>query len=67
MNFGFEASSTGNLLAILTFLGRFGTPLPGGLVEITAKDQQILSAALICGVFIASLASGIVSDLFGRR
>lgn len=67
MNFGFEAVSTGNLLAIPTFLQRFGTALPGGLVEINAKEQQILNAALICGVFIASLASGIISDLLGRK
>ena len=67
MNFGFEAASTGNLLAIPAFLQRFGTPLPQGLIEINAKDQQILSAALICGVFLASLGSGIISDLLGRK
>ncbi|KAJ4204142.1 hypothetical protein NW759_014979 [Fusarium solani] len=67
MNFGYEAGSTGNLLAIPSFLSRFGNPLPGGLVEITAHDQQVLNAALICGVFIASACSAFVSDLLGRR
>ncbi|KAH7146608.1 maltose permease [Dactylonectria estremocensis] len=67
MNFGFEAGSTGNLLAIPSFLSRFGNPLPGGLIEITVHDQQVLNAALICGVFIASACSGFASDLLGRR
>ena len=67
MNFGYEAASTGNLLAIPTFLARFGNPLPGGLIEISAYDQQVLNAALICGVFIASVCSGSISDMLGRR
>jgi hypothetical protein len=33
MNFGFKAGSTGNLLAIPTFLARFRTVLPGGIVK----------------------------------
>ncbi|KIW64073.1 hypothetical protein PV04_09031 [Phialophora macrospora] len=67
VNFGFEAGSTGNLIANPMFLARFGQQLPGGMIEIKARDQQILNAALICGLFIASVASTWVSDLWGRK
>ncbi|KAJ4249856.1 hypothetical protein NW762_012199 [Fusarium torreyae] len=67
VNFGYEAASTGNLLANPAFLARFGNYIPGGGIEITAHDQQVLNAAMICGVFIASASSGYISDYLGRR
>ena len=67
VNFGYEAASTGNLLANPAFLARFGNPIPGGGIEITAHDQQVLNAAMICGGFTASASSGYISDRVGRR
>jgi len=67
INFGYEAASTGNLLAIPAFLVRFGIPLPGGLYEVSAHDQQVLNAAFTCGLFIACFTAGFVSDIIGRR
>ncbi|CZR68320.1 related to MFS alpha-glucoside transporter [Phialocephala subalpina] len=67
INFGYEAASTGNLLAIPTFLLRFGTPLPNGLREISTYDQQVLNAAFTCGLFAASLTAGFASDIIGRK
>jgi len=67
VNFGYEAASTGNLLAIPTFLVRFGTLLPNGLREISAFDQQVLNAAFTCGLFAASFTAGLVSDIIGRK
>lgn len=67
INFGYEASSTGNLLAIPAFLQRFGTPLPGGQIEVSAYDQQVLNAGFTCGVFTAAFTVGFVSDIIGRK
>ena len=67
INFGYEAASTGNLLAIPTFLLRFGTLLPNGLREISTYDQQVLNAAFTCGLFAASLTAGFASDIIGRK
>lgn len=67
INFGYEAASTGNLLAIPSFLLRFGNPLPNGLIEISAHNQQVLNAAFLCGIFIASFVGGLVSDILGRK
>jgi len=67
VNFGHEAASTGNLLAIPTFLLRFGTPLTNGLREISTYDQQVLNPASTCDLFAASLTAGFVSDIIGRK
>ncbi|KAI5918150.1 general substrate transporter [Camillea tinctor] len=67
VNFGYENSTLGNLLAVDGFLNRFGTETAAGELVITAQDQQILNAATTVGIFISAFATGFLSDLLGRR
>ncbi|KAL4811789.1 general substrate transporter [Aspergillus spinulosporus] len=66
INFGYENSISGSILAMPQFLERFGHQANGTLV-ISAKHQQILNAALSIGVFCAAIITGFLSDAYGRR
>jgi MFS transporter, SP family, general alpha glucoside:H+ symporter len=57
VNFGYESSTLGNLLAVDAFLVRFGTKANGTLV-ITATAQQIINAATTVGIFLSPFAAG---------
>lgn len=67
VNFGYESSTLGNLLAVDAFLRRFGSESSAGTLEITATDQQILNAATTIGIFASAFATGMLSDMLGRR
>lgn len=66
VNFGYEVSTVGNLLAVIPFMERFGHVVDGTLL-ISAKDQQILNAATTVGLFVSAFATGFVSDIIGRK
>ncbi|KAI1847455.1 hypothetical protein JX265_013976 [Neoarthrinium moseri] len=66
VNFGYEVSTLGNLLAVDSFLRRFGEE-SGGAMVISAKDQQILNAATTIGIFTSAFATGLLSDRLGRK
>ncbi|KAH6887449.1 general substrate transporter [Thelonectria olida] len=66
VNFGYEVSTVGNLLAVIPFMERFGHVVDGTLL-ISAKDQQILNAATTVGLFVSAFATGWVSDIIGRK
>ncbi len=40
INMGYEINMTGNLLAVPTFLAKFGVRTASGVLEISARDQQ---------------------------
>ncbi|KAF9697789.1 hypothetical protein EKO04_004004 [Ascochyta lentis] len=67
VNFGFELALVGNIIAIPAFLDRFSVTTASGVVEITARDQQVLNAATTVGIFVAAFTAGIIADRFGRR
>ncbi|KAI0123760.1 maltose permease [Xylariales sp. AK1849] len=67
VNFGYEVSTSSNLLAVDSFLLRFGTKSGGGTWVISATDQQILNAATSLGIFLSAFATGFLSDAFGRK
>ncbi|KAF7540107.1 hypothetical protein G7Z17_g12273 [Cylindrodendrum hubeiense] len=66
INFGYEIALVGNILAIPSFLERFGDDTPNGR-EIPTQTQQILNAASYGGIFVAAFATGFISDIWGRR
>ncbi|KAJ3958663.1 hypothetical protein N0V92_004745 [Colletotrichum tropicale] len=66
VNFGYEASTVGNLLAVTPFLEEFGQQVDGEWV-VSARDQQILNAATTIGLFVSAFATGFVSDRLGRK
>jgi MFS family permease len=67
INMGYDLGMTGNLLAVPTFLTKFGQRTSSGTLEISARDQQVLNAASSVGLAVAAFATGILSDWFGRR
>ncbi|KAH7123244.1 general substrate transporter [Dactylonectria estremocensis] len=66
VNFGYEVSTVGNLLAVTPFMEQFGRVVDGVLL-VTAKDQQILNAATTVGLFMSAFATGFISDIIGRK
>ncbi|KAK4234234.1 general substrate transporter [Achaetomium macrosporum] len=66
INFGYELSTVGNLLAVNPFLERFGEVVDGVLL-VSAKNQQILNAATTVGLFTSAFTTGLISDIFGRK
>ncbi|KAH6996941.1 maltose permease [Ilyonectria destructans] len=66
INFGYEIALVGNILAIPSFLERFGKDTPNGR-EIPTQTQQILNAATYGGIFVAAFTAGFISDIWGRR
>ncbi|KAH8667723.1 general substrate transporter [Ilyonectria robusta] len=66
INFGYEISTVGNLLAVIPFMKRFGEEVDGVLL-VSAKDQQILNAATTVGLFVSAFATGFISDIVGRK
>ncbi|KAF7558170.1 hypothetical protein G7Z17_g107 [Cylindrodendrum hubeiense] len=66
VNFGYEASTVGNLLAVIPFMEQFGEVVDGTLL-VSAKDQQILNAATTVGLFVSAFATGFISDIIGRK
>ncbi|KAF6840437.1 maltose permease [Colletotrichum plurivorum] len=66
VNFGYEASTVGNLLAVTPFLEEFGQQVNGEWV-VSAQDQQILNAATTIGLFVSAFATGFISDRIGRK
>ncbi|OQE25347.1 hypothetical protein PENSTE_c006G09328 [Penicillium steckii] len=66
INFGYEVSTVGNLLAVDSFLTQFGVEANGTL-EIRATDQQLLNAASTIGLFCSAFATGFISDKIGRK
>lgn len=66
MNFGYENSISGSILAMPQFLEEFGHQTNGTMV-LGSQDQQILNAALSVGVFCAAIIAGFLSDACGRR
>jgi hypothetical protein len=59
INYGYDAESFGNLLAIPTCLDQFGPALPKGGIEMSAHDWHVLNAAFTCGLFLVSFAAGL--------
>lgn len=66
INFGYEVSMMGKLLAVTPFAKHFGYKA-GATWIISAKDQQILNAANTIGIFCSAFLTGIVSDFIGRK
>lgn len=66
INFGYEISTVGNLLAAIPFMKQFGEEVNGVLL-VSAKDQQILNAATTVGLFVSAFATGFISDIVGRK
>ncbi|KXH57965.1 maltose permease [Colletotrichum salicis] len=66
INFGYEISTIGKLLAVTPFAQRFGHEI-NGKWQVAARDQQILNAAGTIGIFVSAFATGFISDIFGRR
>ncbi|KAM5343609.1 hypothetical protein ACJ41O_012146 [Fusarium nematophilum] len=66
INFGYEIALVGNILAIPSFLDRFGADTPNGR-EIPTQTQQILNAATYGGIFLAAFTTGFISDIWGRQ
>ncbi|KAF5001208.1 hypothetical protein FDECE_11028 [Fusarium decemcellulare] len=66
INFGYEVSMMGKLLAVTPFAQKFGYKA-GETYVIAATDQQILNAANTIGIFVSAFATGIVSDFIGRK
>ncbi|UQC91636.1 maltose permease [Colletotrichum lupini] len=66
INFGYEVSTIGKLLAVTPFAQRFGHEI-NGKWQVAARDQQILSAAGTIGIFVSAFATGFISDIFGRK
>ncbi|KAJ4325901.1 hypothetical protein N0V84_003287 [Fusarium piperis] len=66
VNFGYEMSMTGKLLAVTPFAKKFGYQA-GETWVVAAHDQQILNAAATVGIFTSAFATGIVSDFIGRK
>ncbi|KAL0932293.1 maltose permease [Colletotrichum truncatum] len=67
INFGYEIALVGNILAIPSFLDRFGVTTSTGVKEITTHDQQVLNASTTVGIFVAAYTTGFISDIIGRR
>lgn len=67
INFGYELSTIGNLLAVDAFLEQFGVTDATGALVISAQDQQILNAATTVGLFMSAFATGFISDMLGRK
>ncbi|KAJ3956599.1 hypothetical protein N0V92_006834 [Colletotrichum tropicale] len=67
INFGYELALVGNILAIPSFLNKFGVTTATGAKEISTHDQQILNASTTIGVFVAAYTTGFISDIIGRR
>ncbi|KAK6209919.1 maltose permease [Colletotrichum tabaci] len=67
INFGYELSLVGNILAIPAFLDRFGTTTASGVREISTHNQQVLNASTTIGIFLAAYGTGFISDIIGRR
>ncbi|WYZ36065.1 hypothetical protein EsH8_X_000712 [Colletotrichum jinshuiense] len=66
INFGYEVSTIGKLLAVTPFAQRFGHEV-NGKWQVAAQDQQILNAAGTIGIFVSAFATGIISDFIGRK
>ncbi|GKT65386.1 maltose permease [Colletotrichum tofieldiae] len=66
INFGYEVSTIGKLLAVTPFAQRFGHEV-NGKWQVAARDQQILNAAGTIGIFVSAFATGFISDIFGRK
>ncbi|KAK0382788.1 hypothetical protein NLU13_9883 [Sarocladium strictum] len=66
VNFGYEVSMMGKLLAVTPFAQRFGYKV-GQQWVVRATDQQLLNAANTIGIFVSAFTTGIVSDLIGRK
>ncbi|KAJ5703543.1 hypothetical protein N7493_011468 [Penicillium malachiteum] len=66
INFGYEVTTVGNLLAVNSFLEEFGVEVDGTW-EVPARDQQILNAASAIGLFCSAFTTGVLSDLMGRK
>ncbi len=66
MNFGYESTTIGKLLAVDPFLRRFGTVV-GATRVISVTDQQILNSASTIGIFLSAFTTGFLSDLIGRK
>ncbi|KAJ5701945.1 hypothetical protein N7488_009493 [Penicillium malachiteum] len=56
----------GNLLAVNSFLKKFGVEVDGAW-EVSARDQQILNSASTIGLFCSAFTTGVISDLMGRK
>ncbi|KAI8308609.1 General alpha-glucoside permease [Colletotrichum sp. SAR11_59] len=67
INFGYELALVGNILAISSFLNKFGVTTATGAKEISTHDQRILNASTTIGVFVAAYTTGFISDIIGRR
>ncbi|KAK1491639.1 maltose permease [Colletotrichum cuscutae] len=66
INFGYEVSTIGKLLAVTPSAQRFGHEI-NGKWQVAARDQQILNAAGTIGIFVSAFATGFISDIFGRK
>ncbi|KAF6803705.1 maltose permease [Colletotrichum sojae] len=66
INFGYEVTTIGKLLAVTPFAQRFGHEV-GGKWVVAATDQQILNAGGTIGIFVSAFATGIISDFIGRK
>ncbi|KAH6684831.1 maltose permease [Plectosphaerella plurivora] len=66
INFGYEVTTLGKLLAVTPFARRFGYQVGQNYV-ISATNQQILNAANTIGIFCSAFATGFISDFIGRK
>ncbi|KLU87077.1 maltose permease, partial [Magnaporthiopsis poae ATCC 64411] len=66
VNFGYEISMLGQLLAVTPFAQRFGYRV-GDAWVVGASDQGILNAANTVGIFASAFATGVISDYLGRK
>ncbi|KAH8900285.1 general substrate transporter [Thozetella sp. PMI_491] len=66
VNFGYEVTTIGHILAMNQFLEEFGHRVNGSLV-ILATDQQLINAGSTIGIFVSAFLTGIISDRIGRK
>ncbi|KEZ39575.1 hypothetical protein SAPIO_CDS9481 [Scedosporium apiospermum] len=66
VNFGYEITTLGKLMAVVPFLDRFGREVDGAKV-LLARDQQILNSANTIGLFVSAFVTGWISDFIGRK
>ncbi|KAK9327506.1 general substrate transporter [Lipomyces starkeyi] len=67
LNLGYESSNLGHLLGVREFMHKFGYRTSAGTWVVSTTDQQLLTVAGFIGLGSAAIATGILSDLLGRR
>ena len=65
--FGFDQAAVSGIIAIRKFQEEFGKEVAPDVWAITAGHQTLLFAMLLLGAWIASVASGPLGTIYGRK